>query len=458
MMRVDPNFYIHDSDRVALKALEAIPGFSQLLKSFMKVWNEKQFRILNMSSNIRISEKQLPKYYNMLPPICEKLGIEIPELYLTLDVRPNAYTYGDTKPFIVITSGLLETLPDYLIASVLAHECGHIACHHCLYTTMGSILLNGTSGLLSNWGLADLVTIPLQIAFYYWMRCSEYSADRAAILYDGGADNIIEMCLRFAGLDKDLGEQANIDLFIDQAIEYKAMIEDSRWNKTLEFITLTNVSHPFNTVRAYEAREWAKTERFAKIVEYSAIPTLSEYVSISDYLSEVPMLTSSKSLIGMQYTDVSDRLTGYGLKNISINKITNKASSSKEGQVLNIRVNGKDGFDFGEWISIDAPILIEYLGMETEAEINAAHPGQLRTPNSSKYYLGRVYTDAITDFEKAGFTDIIPDEQIKAKKGFLNKEGAISQISINGQTQFEKGEWFNEKSSITITYHTFVAK
>ena len=148
-MTVDSKYYMHNSDRVALQALKSIPGFTQLLKAFMKVWNEKQFRIQNMSSNLRINEKQMSKYYEMLPPICEKLGIEIPELYLTLDVNANAYTYGDTKPFIVITSGLIETLPEELIPTVLAHECGHIACHHCLYTTMGSIILNGTSSLLS---------------------------------------------------------------------------------------------------------------------------------------------------------------------------------------------------------------------------------------------------------------------------------------------------------------------
>lgn len=77
----------------------------------------------------------MPEIYNMLSPICEKLGIDIPEIYLELDVVPNAYTYGDTKPFIVITSGLLETMPMELLPTVIAHECGHIACHHTLYTT-----------------------------------------------------------------------------------------------------------------------------------------------------------------------------------------------------------------------------------------------------------------------------------------------------------------------------------
>ena len=131
---------------------------------------------------------------------------------------------------------------------------------------------------------------------------------------------------------------------------------------------------------------------------------------------------------------------------------------SKEGQVINIRVNNKDGFAFGEWVAIDAPILIEYYGAETEEEIQAAHPGQLRLPNSSKYYLGKNYTDALTAFQNAGFSTIVLDEQIKSKKGWLSKDGEIAQISINGQTQFEKGEWFGEQASIVITYHTFTTK
>ena len=121
-MAIDPKYFIHDDDRAALDALKSIPGFTALIKGFMKDWNENQFRILNMSSRVRLSETQLPTYYGMLGPICEKLGIEVPELYLEMNVVPNAYTYGDTKPFIVITSGLLDALPDHLIRTVLAAQ------------------------------------------------------------------------------------------------------------------------------------------------------------------------------------------------------------------------------------------------------------------------------------------------------------------------------------------------
>ena len=165
-MFIEPGIYTHASDRAALQALQAIPGFTPLLKAFMNNWSERLFRIENMATNLRISEKQLPKYYNMLPPICEKLGIEVPELYIAHDIEPDIYTYGDSKPFIVITSELIKNLPEDLIPTVLARECGHIACHHALYSTMGRMILNGGISLL---GLGDLVSFPLKSAFSYWM-------------------------------------------------------------------------------------------------------------------------------------------------------------------------------------------------------------------------------------------------------------------------------------------------
>ena len=454
-MTVDSKYYMHQSDRIALQALESIPGFTQLLKAFMKVWNEKQFRIQNMSSNLRINKKQLSKYYDMLPPICEKLGIEIPELYLTLDVNANAYTYGDTNPFIVITSGLIETLPEELIPTVLAHECGHIACHHCLYTTMGSILLSGTSSLLSLWGIGELVTMPIQIAFYYWMRCSEYSADRAAALYDGTSDKIVEMCMRFSGLDKDIAGNADKDSFMEQALEYKSLVNDSKWNKTLEFLMLSHADHPLNAVRAYECNEWAKQERFSKMVNYLNIPQTENTVTVGEYLREIPMIETSKTYIGKNYSDIVNEFASYGFTNIKTTKITDKGVLTKEGQTLNILINNKEGFNFGDWYAIDAEITLEYYAPETEEEVAAAHPGQLRVPDSSKRYIGRNYMEVYQEFQEKGFTEIKLEEQIKDKKGWLSKDGAISRISINNQTQFDKGEGFDEKAIVHIVYQKF---
>ena len=282
-MTIDSDVYVHPSDKAALDALKAIPGFTALLKAFMQVWNEQRARIYNMATNLRIDEKQLPKYYYMLPPICEKLGISVPELYLELNPEANAYTSGDTKPYIVITSGLLETLPAELIPTVLAHECGHIACHHVLYKTMGRMILSGSLKLLSA-DIASIALTPIQIAFSYWMRCSEYSADRAAILCDDTSDNIVEMCMRFAGFDKDIHEETNTDAFLQQAIEYKKLLSESKVNQALEFVMFKNSSHPLNSIRAYEGSEWEHSQEYVKIKKYLQFE--------SDY--EIPVKLSAK--------------------------------------------------------------------------------------------------------------------------------------------------------------------
>lgn len=263
----DSSIFSHPDDTKALNALKAIPGFSAILKYFFKVYNERQFYIQNMSSNLRLSEEQMPEIYNMLPPICEKLGIEVPELYLELDVFPNAYTSGDNKPFIVVTSGLLDTMPKELIPTVLAHECGHIKCHHTLYHTMGRMVLNGTLVALDSFGIGKLISIPLEVAFFYWMRCSEYSADRAAIVYEGSPEKIIEMCMRFSGYKGDSVTANNKELFIQQAINYNKYISESTWNKALECLELKDSTHPFNSIRAFEAKKWADTQQFSNAIQ-----------------------------------------------------------------------------------------------------------------------------------------------------------------------------------------------
>jgi hypothetical protein len=69
--------------------------------------------------------------------------------------------------------------------------------------------------------------------------------------------------------------------------------------------------------------------------------------------------------------------------------------------------------------------------------------------------MNRVYTEVVAELEAAGFASIVTDSLRTGKKSLFSKEGAISKISINGQTQFEKGEWFAEESVIRITYITY---
>ena len=144
-----------------------------------------------------------------------------------------------------------------------------------------------------------------------------------------------------------------------------------------------------------------------------------------------------------------------GFENVELVKVTQRSLMVKPGQVISITINGQDGFNKYEWYPVDATITIEFYEAETEAEVSAAHPGQRRIPDSSKKLLNRVYSDVVAEFTDAGFANIITESLLKSKKSLFSKEGSISKISINGQTQFEKGEWFAEESVIRITYVTY---
>lgn len=357
-MPIDSRFFTHPSDRAALKALKAIPGFHQFMKAFMSVWNEKLFRIENMSSNLKVTERKAKKYHDMLIPICEKLGIEVPELYLKFDDDANAYTYGDTKPIIVVTAGLLERFDDDLVATVLAHECGHIACHHTLYLTIGRLILGGTILTANRFNLAGLITEPLEMAFAYWMRCSEFSADRAAIICDGNAKKMTELCMRFSGYDPRYCGEIEISDYLEQANEYYEMMKDSKVNKLMEFYQYRMIDHPLNVVRAFEADKWAKGGEAGHIFAYLENGDKADLDSFM-----LPAPDSSKKLAGQNYEEVKEMFEDSGFTNVRTYGGFSKEpldKLKKEGAVLAVNVNGNSTFAEDAWFPVDAIISIYY--------------------------------------------------------------------------------------------------
>ena len=127
-MLYDPAFYVHELDKRALDAMNAFPKFVKLKEAYIANVDEKAAKIELLSKTIRITDKQFSKIYELLPPICDKLGIAEPEIYYEKSRQMNAYTVGSANPLICVTSRLVNELPPELVGTVLAHECGHIAC------------------------------------------------------------------------------------------------------------------------------------------------------------------------------------------------------------------------------------------------------------------------------------------------------------------------------------------
>ena len=278
-MSINYKEFIHPSDKTAMEALRKIPGFNALTKKFMNIIGEKIFKIESTSSYIKLGPNQMPRIYNILVKVCERLKIKTPELYLKLDRDPNAYTYGDSDIFIVIHSGLIETMSEEQIETVLAHECGHILCHHTLYRTMGTLLLNGATFVVNNF-IKDIVTsavlVSIQYAMAYWMRCSEFSADRVSAYYHNSPEPVVDVMLALSGATSNLNEEINRDEFLAQAKDYKVLVDSSAYNKAIEVLKFGMIDHPLNVYRAYEIVEFYKKNKELFSQEYDVIDSTED--------------------------------------------------------------------------------------------------------------------------------------------------------------------------------------
>ena len=252
--------FIHPEDAAALEALEKIPVLPKVIKSFMDIGVEQLQTGLNMASKIKLSPTQLPHLYYILPPICERLNIKEPDFYLEMSPIPNAYAFGDTQTAITITSALVEMMSEEELRGVVAHECGHIACHHMLYHTLAHILANAT-GMVE--ALVSLAA-PLHYALMYWQRKSELSCDRVAA-FIVGPQTATSMLARLAGGPKDITSKLNLVELAEQADLYDALCKSGLWNKALQTYAVLDQNHPFTSVRVRELLKWTETLQYKSL-------------------------------------------------------------------------------------------------------------------------------------------------------------------------------------------------
>ena len=259
---IRPSEFIHPEDSAALQQMESIPGFPALVKKIMSLGLEQFQYGINTASAIRLSPTQLPEIYRHLPPICSLLGIKEPEFYLEMNPMPNAYTFGDTRIFITVTSGLIEMMNNEELDTVLAHECGHILCRHVLYHSIAQYIMKGVDAL----GILGNLTLPVQYAILYWYRKSELSCDRCASIVTS-PDAVTRTMARLAGGPKNITGSINMEEWAKQADKYEKIRTDGVWNKLLQVSATMGLSHPFHAVRVREILKWTDSTQYNNLTQ-----------------------------------------------------------------------------------------------------------------------------------------------------------------------------------------------
>jgi Zn-dependent protease with chaperone function len=246
----------HPSDRRATEALKKIPGFDKAIAKILEVGLERMHYVDNVASNLRVTPQMFGRLHKSLVWACKILDVTEPELYVHLDPTPNAWTFGHTRPYITVTSGLIDMLGDEELFFVLGHELGHIKGGHVLYGTMARNIA-AVIELLgeATFGIGALIGRGLVFALYEWYRCAELTSDRAALLCVQDLVPARDTFMKLAGGTTRLAAEMDREEFLRQVREYEE-VDRSTLDRAYKLLLTLPRTHPFALQRAKELELW----------------------------------------------------------------------------------------------------------------------------------------------------------------------------------------------------------
>jgi Zn-dependent protease with chaperone function len=291
LVQISSRAWEHPADRAALNTLRAIPGFDEVVRKVAGFFGERGIRQLFLGDAVKVTAGQRPKMNAMWTEVLETLDWpDRPELYVTQTPIVNAMAVGFDKPFVVVNSGMLETLSEDEVRSVLGHELGHIMSGHPTYTTIAIILLY--FGVTNLPFIAAAALFPFQLALLEWYRKSEFSADRAGLLTVQDLNTVMSTEMKLAG-GKEYGDELRVEEFIRQAEQYET--GGDAWDTVLKILNTVMRTHPMHTVRAAELLRWHRTGAYDKILAGDYVrrgqtdgdhPLKEDYVDAAGYYGQ----------------------------------------------------------------------------------------------------------------------------------------------------------------------------
>jgi len=104
-----------------------------------------------------IKREELPRVYNIVERLSQKVGLPMPRVYVIPTDSPNAFATGRNPQHasVAVTRGILELLNDEELEGVLAHELGHVRNRDILISSVAATIAGAITYLahIAQWGM-----------------------------------------------------------------------------------------------------------------------------------------------------------------------------------------------------------------------------------------------------------------------------------------------------------------
>src|ERR1700747_1431795 len=104
-----------------------------------------------------VTREQLPRAYQAVERLTQKIGIPMPKMYVIPTDSPNAFATGRNPQHasVAMTQGILDLLNDEELEGVLAHGLGHVNNRDILISSVAATLAGAITMLanMAKWGM-----------------------------------------------------------------------------------------------------------------------------------------------------------------------------------------------------------------------------------------------------------------------------------------------------------------
>src|SRR6267154_2405781 len=104
-----------------------------------------------------VTREDLPRVYNIVERLSQKVGLPMPKVYLIPNDSPNAFATGrnPNHASVAVTQGILGLLNDEELEGVLAHELGHVRNRDILISSVAATIAGAITYLahIARWGM-----------------------------------------------------------------------------------------------------------------------------------------------------------------------------------------------------------------------------------------------------------------------------------------------------------------
>jgi Zn-dependent protease with chaperone function len=196
-----------------------------------------------------VTSRRAPRLAALVDESALKLQAEAVDVFVVPGRRVNAYTFGLIPPkVLVLHAGLLERMDEDELRFVVGHELGHVRLGH---TRLNS-LVGGLAGIPS----PSTSSVLLAMAFLWWNRACEYSADRAGLLVCGRPEKAASALIKLAA-----GEDATDPRALERALQRVEAEDDYAIGHVLEALN----THPMIARRIDALREYAASPQYRRL-------------------------------------------------------------------------------------------------------------------------------------------------------------------------------------------------